>query len=116
MITVPTVPSAVLGLPFAVPIERVWNWLCDSAFLADYLGATVPAGALQPGTQLHGHDASGRPLDLAVTAWAAPRQLSLQLQSCAGAQRVHLSLQPCGATSCRLTVTHEAGTADDGAA
>lgn len=106
-----TAPTAVRRSRLAAPPARAWPHVAHGRFLADYLGAQVPALALDSGALLHGHDRDGQPLTLQVDALAPPAGLTLILRGSTGTQRLHLALAACEGGS-QLTITHEA-LADD---
>ena len=108
-------PTAVRCSRLAAPPATAWAHVAHGRFLADYLGAQLPAVALDRGTLLHGQDRDGNALTLQVDALAAPAGLTLILRGSTGAQALHLALAACEGGS-RLTITHEALAEDDGAA
>ncbi|NRF69210.1 DinB family protein [Aquincola sp. S2] len=106
MITRLAAPHAVRSSRLPAPPSVVWPRICDSAFVADYLGAALPPMALEAGCALHGHDAQGRALTLTVLEALPPSCLSLQLQAADGVQSLRWSIAACAGGS-RLTVVHE---------
>jgi uncharacterized protein YndB with AHSA1/START domain len=107
-------PHAVHAQRLPAPPERVWQRVADSAFVAGYLGATLPPGELATGRVLHGHDAQGRALTLTVLDAQPPSSLVLALRGAGGTMSLHCALAACDGGS-RLTLLHEAAgsSADD---
>lgn len=114
-----TAPSAVRQSHLTVPPAAAWPHVAHGRFLADYLGAQLPAVALAPAALLHGQDRAGSPITLQVHAFSAPTGLTLILRGSTGSQVLHLTLAA-SEGGCRLTITHEPLTAEldaaDGAA
>ena len=110
-----TAPTAVRRSHLAAPPAAAWPHIAHGRFLADYLGAQLPAVALKGAMLLHGHDRDGSAFTLQVDALAAPAGLTLILRGSTGAQALHLALAACEGGS-RLTITHEALADDHGAA
>lgn len=102
-----TTPTAVRRSHLDAPPAVVWPLVAHGRFLADYLGAQLPAAPLDAATVLHGSDHDGRALTVQVGAFAPPAGLTLILRGSTGAQALHLVLAACDGGS-RLTITHEA--------
>jgi uncharacterized damage-inducible protein DinB len=112
---IPAAPTQVLSSRLPAPPEQVWARVRHSGFIADYLGATLPAADWQAGRSLQGTGRDGAPLAIAVIEALAPCSLSLRLSS--GNQQLDLRLSIAACThGSRLTLTHEAaGAASAGA-
>ena len=102
-----TAPTAVRRSRLAAPPAAAWPHVAHGRFLADYLGASLPAVALDSARLLQGRDRDGAALAVEVSAIAAPAGLTLILRGSTGAQALHLALAACDGGS-RLTITHEA--------
>ena len=102
-----TAPTAVRRSHLAAPPAAAWPHVAHGRFLADYLGAQLPAVPLEGSTLLQGLDRDGGALTVQVDALAAPAGLTLILRGSTGTQALHLALAACEGGS-RLTITHEA--------
>ena len=100
-------PTQVLSSRLPATPEQVWARVRHSGFIANYLGATLPATTLQAGQSLHGTGRDGAPLAIAVIEALAPCSLSLRVTSAAHPLGLHLAIVAC-ANGSRLTLTHQA--------
>ena len=104
-------PSQVLSSPLPAAPAQVWAHICQSGFIASYLGASLPAADLAampmaPGATLQGRAQGGQALALSVTSRLAPSSLSLCLRTAGEASLLHLSVSACAGGS-RLTLLHQ---------
>lgn len=103
-------PSAVLSSHLDASPARVWARVCDSGFIAGYLGASLPPAdlATRPldAPPLQGRSPNGQPLDLRIHSRLAPTSLSLQLRTASETTVLHLSISA-DAQGSRLTLLHQ---------
>lgn len=103
-------PTQVLSSRLEAAPDQVWARICQSGFIAGYLGASLPPAdlaALPPGAPaLQGRTQDGQALALSVTSRRAPTSLSLCLHSAGAATVLHLSVSACDGGS-RLTLLHQ---------
>ena len=107
-------PTDVLSSRLGAAPARVWERVCNTGFIAHYLGASLPPAdlATRPldAPPLQGTSQAGQPLNLRIHSRLAPSSLSLHLH-CAGAATVlHLSISA-DAQGSRLTLLHQPLTA-----
>ncbi len=100
-------PTQVLSSRLPATPEQVWARVRHSGFIANYLGATLPATELRAGQSLHGTGRDGAPLTIAVIEALAPCSLSLRVTRAAHPLGLHLAIAAC-ANGSRLTLTHQA--------
>ena len=103
-------PTQVLSQRLPATPEQVWARVQLSAFIADYLGATLPPVEWQAGQSLHGTGPDGAPLAVTVIAALAPCSLSLRVSSDQHRLGLQLSIAACAGGS-RLTLLHEVASA-----
>ena len=100
-------PTQVLSSRLPTTPEQVWARVRHSGFIANYLGATLPATELRAGQSLYGTGRDGAPLTIAVIEALAPCSLSLRMTRAAHPLGLHLVIAAC-ANGSRLTLTHQA--------
>ena len=100
-------PTQVLSSRLPATPEQVWARVQHSGFIANYLGATLPATELRAGQSLHGTGRDGAPLTIAVIEALAPCRLSLRVTRAAHPLGLQLAIAACAHGS-RLTLTHHA--------
>ena len=100
-------PTQVLSSRLPATPEQVWARVQHSGFIANYLGATLPATELRAGQSLHGTGRDGAPLTIAVIEALAPCSLSLRVTRAAHPLGLQLAIAAC-ANGSRLTLTHQA--------
>ena len=100
-------PTQVLSSRLPTTPEQVWARVRHSGFIANYLGATLPATELRAGQSLYGTGRDGAPLTIAVIEALAPCSLSLRVTRAAHPLGLHLVIAAC-ANGSRLTLTHHA--------
>ena len=100
-------PIQLLSARLPATPDQLWARVRHSAFVADYLGATLPPVEWQAGQSLHGTGPDGAPLAVTVIAALAPCSLSLRVSSGQQHLGLQLSIAAC-ADGSRLTLRHEA--------
>ncbi|MBC7729597.1 MAG: hypothetical protein H7242_18695, partial [Microbacteriaceae bacterium] len=100
-------PTLVLSSRLPATPEQVWARVRHSGFIANYLGATLPATELRAGQSLYGTGRDGAPLAIAVIEALAPCSLSLRVTRAAHPLGLQLAIAAC-ANGSRLTLTHHA--------
>ncbi len=103
-------PTQVLSSRLDARPDQVWARVCQSGFIASYLGASLPPADLSAlpldAEALQGLGQDGQALALQVTSRLAPTSLSLCLRAATGATVLHLSISACDLGS-RLTLLHQ---------
>ena len=103
-------PTAVLSQHLGAAPAAVWARVCDSGFIASYLGASLPAADLASrpldAPALRGHDQAGQALALSIESRTPPTSLSLCLRTAVDATVLHLAISA-DANGSRLTLLHQ---------
>ena len=103
-------PTEVLSSRLGAAPAAVWARVCDSGFIAGYLGASLPPAdlATRPldAPALQGLSQSGQPLALHIHSRLAPTSLSLCLRTAGQSTVLHLSISADDLGS-RLTLLHQ---------